>query len=227
MGVRRRAAEATGLIVVGRAETVLAGLARGRLVGAPEGPVRLSYLDPPFEPGDAFPSLEPPAAARAWERMMATCLGAAARILDRRGTVCLHVDRRLAPLCRGLVRDAFGTPVVEAAWERDPGAEGDALLFAGRAATACRGEWDGRTCGFRDEGLREVAEVAAGVAPFPHPKPVRLLRRIVATTTDPGDVVLDPFLGSGTSAAAAGAVGRSWIGIDRDVATLRRYAIPR
>jgi len=47
-------------------------------------------------------------------------------------------------------------------------------------------------------------------------KPEALLTRIVLATTKPGDVVLDPFLGTGTTAAVAKRLGRRWIGIERD-----------
>jgi site-specific DNA-methyltransferase (adenine-specific) len=46
--------------------------------------------------------------------------------------------------------------------------------------------------------------------------PIPLLERIVLMSTDPGDVVLDPFLGTGTTAIAAKALGRHFIGIDID-----------
>jgi adenine-specific DNA-methyltransferase len=46
-------------------------------------------------------------------------------------------------------------------------------------------------------------------------KPEKLLARIVALSTDPGDWVLDAFLGSGTTAAVAHKMGRRWIGIER------------
>ncbi len=46
-------------------------------------------------------------------------------------------------------------------------------------------------------------------------KPERLLARILELQTNPGDWVLDPFLGSGTTAAVAHKMGRSWVGIER------------
>jgi len=46
-------------------------------------------------------------------------------------------------------------------------------------------------------------------------KPERLIARIIAMSTDPGDWVLDAFLGSGTTAAVAHKAGRRWIGIER------------
>jgi modification methylase len=56
----------------------------------------------------------------------------------------------------------------------------------------------------------------AGRKLHPTQKPEALLGRILLATSRPGDVVLDPFLGSGTSAAVAKRLGRSWIGIERD-----------
>ncbi|HEY3819156.1 MAG TPA: site-specific DNA-methyltransferase [Polyangiaceae bacterium] len=46
-------------------------------------------------------------------------------------------------------------------------------------------------------------------------KPERLLARVLALSTDPGDWVLDAFLGSGTTAAVAHKMGRRWVGIER------------
>jgi DNA modification methylase len=52
-------------------------------------------------------------------------------------------------------------------------------------------------------------------------KPEALLTHILLATTKPGDVVLDPFLGMGTTAAVAKRLGRRWIGIERDL----QYAV--
>lgn len=49
---------------------------------------------------------------------------------------------------------------------------------------------------------------------YPTQKPVALLERIIAASSNPGDVVLDPFCGCGTAIAAAQKLGRKWIGID-------------
>ncbi len=45
-------------------------------------------------------------------------------------------------------------------------------------------------------------------------KPEQLLKRIIEMSTEPGDIVLDSFLGSGTTAATAHKLGRRWIGIE-------------
>lgn len=49
---------------------------------------------------------------------------------------------------------------------------------------------------------------------YPTQKPLALLERIISASSNPGDVVLDPFCGCGTAIAAAQKLGRQWIGID-------------
>lgn len=49
---------------------------------------------------------------------------------------------------------------------------------------------------------------------YPTQKPVALLERIIQASSNPGDIVLDPFCGCGTAVYAAEKLGRKWIGID-------------
>ena len=49
---------------------------------------------------------------------------------------------------------------------------------------------------------------------YPTQKPIKLLERIIRSSSDEGDVVMDPFCGCGTTLVAAERLGRSWIGID-------------
>jgi DNA modification methylase len=49
---------------------------------------------------------------------------------------------------------------------------------------------------------------------YPTQKPLALLERIIASSSNPGDVILDPFCGCGTAVHAAEKLGRSWAGID-------------
>jgi len=60
---------------------------------------------------------------------------------------------------------------------------------------------------------------------YPTQKPIGVLRRIVRASSNPGDLVLDPFAGSGTAGAAAAELGRRFLLIDDSpdaVATMRR-----
>ena len=61
----------------------------------------------------------------------------------------------------------------------------------------------------------------------PTQKPESLLERVVVASTNPGDLVLDPFMGSGTTGVAALRHGRRFIGIEMDEAYLEGIARPR
>lgn len=52
-------------------------------------------------------------------------------------------------------------------------------------------------------------------------KPMELLRRVILASTKPGDIILDPFMGSGTTAAAAKELGRNFIGFEQDLSYVR------
>ncbi len=56
----------------------------------------------------------------------------------------------------------------------------------------------------------------AGCKAHPTQKPESLLHRVILASTRPGDVVLDPFFGTGTTGAVAKMLGRSYIGIERE-----------
>jgi modification methylase len=59
---------------------------------------------------------------------------------------------------------------------------------------------------------------AAGRKVHPTQKPEALLHRLLLASTNPGDLVLDPFFGTGTTGAVARRVGRRWLGIERNPA---------
>jgi len=60
-----------------------------------------------------------------------------------------------------------------------------------------------------------------GSKAHPTQKPEALLYRILLACTKPGDVVLDPFFGTGTTGAVARRLGRRWIGIEREAAYVK------
>ncbi|MEM7663551.1 MAG: site-specific DNA-methyltransferase [Pseudomonadota bacterium] len=62
---------------------------------------------------------------------------------------------------------------------------------------------------------------AEGKKAHPTQKPEALLKRVLLATSNPGDIVLDPFSGTGTTAAVARALGRQYVGIERDADYLR------
>ena len=75
-------------------------------------------------------------------------------------------------------------------------------------------EQEGRKLGDVWTDLPPLQAISAERLGYPTQKPVALLERILSASSNPGDVVLDPFCGCGTTVHAAQKLGRSWIGID-------------
>ena len=74
--------------------------------------------------------------------------------------------------------------------------------------------WVNEDVGHNQESKKEINELFGADNAFDTPKPERLLQRIVHIATNPNDLILDSFLGSGTTAAVAHKMGRRWIGIE-------------
>lgn len=66
-----------------------------------------------------------------------------------------------------------------------------------------------------------------GVTPFDTPKPEELLQRIIHIGSNPGDIVLDVFAGSGTTAAVAQKMGRRWVTCELLESTFTTFTRPR
>jgi site-specific DNA-methyltransferase (adenine-specific) len=64
------------------------------------------------------------------------------------------------------------------------------------------------------DDISPINSQAAERLGYPTQKPLALLERVIQASSNPGDVVLDPFCGCGTTVAAAHKLGRRWIGID-------------
>ena len=84
-------------------------------------------------------------------------------------------------------------------------------LKAGNEDTQVRSDWYLPLC-TGGERLKDEA----GDKVHPTQKPEALLARILLSSSNPGDVVLDPFFGSGTTGAVAKRLGRHFVGIERD-----------
>lgn len=73
-----------------------------------------------------------------------------------------------------------------------------------------RSDWEFPICGGQERLKKDGHKV------HPTQKPEALIYRILLACTKPGDVVLDPFFGTGTTGAVAKRLGRHWIGIERE-----------
>ena len=83
-----------------------------------------------------------------------------------------------------------------------------------------RSDWVLPICGGQERLKRD------GVKAHPTQKPEALLYRVMLATTHKGDVVLDPFFGTGTTGAVAKRLGREWIGCERE-SLYREVALER
>jgi len=68
----------------------------------------------------------------------------------------------------------------------------------------------------RDVNLMAIPRPAYQAGGHPTPKPVELMERLILNSTDPGALVVDPFMGSGTTGLAAMRNGRIFVGVERD-----------
>jgi adenine-specific DNA-methyltransferase len=77
-----------------------------------------------------------------------------------------------------------------------------------------------------NEDAKEESRLLFG-REFDTPKPEGLLSRIISCATEEGDIVLDCFLGSGTTAAVAHKLRRRWVGVEWSAESVESFALPR
>lgn len=221
-----RSAVPTGLIHCGDNLAILRSL--------PDGCVDLAYADGPFFSGrehvgkckqtgkrlafdDRFKSLD-----LYIEFMRLRCVELH-RVLAPTGSLFLHCDDSAGAYLGLMLDEVFGADnlVNHIVWKRTNAHNGgktygrihDKILFYGRTRDYY---FDGSavTCGDLWEDIPGLNQGAKERTGYPTQKPVALLERIIRAASRPGDVVLDPFAGSGTALVAAENLGRRWIGID-------------
>lgn len=95
------------------------------------------------------------------------------------------------------------------------------------AGTPPRTWWTHEEVGHNRAAKHEIKAIFPKQNPFTTPKPERLLERIIHIATNPGDIVLDVFAGSGTTAAVAHKMGRRWVTCELLEDTMERFTQPR
>ena len=113
------------------------------------------------------------------------------------------------------------------------GANGDGMPIIKRylsevqSGVVPRTWWTSDEAGHNQEAKRDhLNKLLPNIEPFATPKPERLLQRILHIATNPGDLVLDSFAGSGTTGATAQKMGRRWIMIEMGEHA-RTHIVPR
>jgi len=86
--------------------------------------------------------------------------------------------------------------------------------------------WPFQEVGSTRNSAAEIKNLLGGKT-FATPKPEALIERIIHLATQKGDIVLDCFAGSGTTAAVAHKMGRRWVAVELMPATVEDYILPR
>lgn len=90
-----------------------------------------------------------------------------------------------------------------------------------------RSIWMANEIGSSDSAKAELKKVLPGKQIFATPKPEPLLTRVLEAATEPGDLVLDCFAGSGTTPVVAQRMGRRWVAVELSGASIDSYISPR
>jgi DNA modification methylase len=163
------------------------------------------------ESGSAWRDYDPTAKARHWQpssylyKKYAEITGedlAQYPLLERLDRLdeigLIHWTRQKVPRYKHYLADAPGVALQDI-WAYQPGSEG---LVSGPPP------------GGIDEDVKWLGRTHAERVGYPTQKPEGVLERIIRSSSQEGDIVLDPFCGCGTSVAVAQRLGRQWIGID-------------
>ncbi len=167
------------------------------------------------------------------------------RVLKPNGSLYLHIDFREAHYCKILLDEIFGREnfLNEIIWAYDFGGGQKTAgrpsmttsfitqkmqkttLSTGRTSTASLTwllDWWGRkrqtraNCLRTPGGIRSLGQTAKKKTGYPTQKPLGVLERIIRASSNPGDLVLDFFAGSGTTGAACLKLGRRFILVDNN-----------
>lgn len=87
--------------------------------------------------------------------------------------------------------------------------------------------WGPHETGTNDDATRHMLELFPERDAFATPKPEALLQRVIHVASDPNDLVLDFFAGSGTTLSVAHKMGRQWIGVETSRDVFDAYFVPR
>lgn len=87
--------------------------------------------------------------------------------------------------------------------------------------------WSSADTGTNDDAKRHLMSLFPLAEVFDTPKPEQLIERIIHIATNPGELVVDLFGGSGTTAAVAHKMRRRWLVAERSVQTVLEFIIPR
>jgi len=158
------------------------------------------------------------------------------------GTLYLHCDTTASHYLKILLDSVFGPQnyLNEISWLRSqPKSHAkvnlsrcrDLILVYGKSENVTFHKIPGMSITYNWDDIEHLHNSDKEKLLYPTQKPVSLLERILEASSNPGDLVLDPFCGCGTTIVAAEKLGRRWVGIDIspvaiDVMTRERKDFP-
>ncbi|WP_336644608.1 site-specific DNA-methyltransferase [Microbacterium sp. USHLN186] len=87
--------------------------------------------------------------------------------------------------------------------------------------------WGSSDVGTNDDAKKHLLQLFPNSTVFDTPKPEELLERIIHIASNPGELVVDLFAGSGTTAAVAHKMRRRWVTVERNTQTVLDFTLPR
>jgi len=197
--------------------------------------VKCVYIDPPYNVNMLSTHFNDNMIHSEWLNMMRERLVILHQLLKEDGTIWISINDGECHYLKILCDEIFGKAnfLMTIIWEKADVKDNltpyiceshDYILCYAKNRKACEPElrkkfkfrtiWKKEEVGDTFEALDEVEKFNT-VDVFPTPKPERLLYRIIEIATNPEDLVLDCFGGSGTTAAVAHKMGRKWIVIEQ------------
>lgn len=158
-----------------------------------------------------------------WESKMDAFFSSAARVMKRRGSLIVFMSLiKIQSIIELAVKHGFYYKTTGIWHKTNPIPRNMNLQFVNSTEAWLYFTFGAATGTFRNNGKVEHDFIETSVVPLsekklgrhPTQKPVELMKHFVKLLTDEGDVVLDPFMGSGSSGVAAVKLGRKFIGIE-------------
>jgi len=199
----------------------------------PSDSIDLIYLDPPFFTqtnwekngnrfSDKFKDMEE------YINFMSLRLKELHRILKPTGSIYLHCDHHASHYLKIEMDKIFNNYQTTIIWKKSTyifGERGNRIFPENSDYILVYTKGDKYIYNIQDSE-DEVSNIWTDISrltksKYPTQKPEKLLERIILASSNPGDMVLDPFCGSGTTLVVAKKLGRNYIGIDQSEDSIR------
>jgi DNA modification methylase len=198
------------------------------------GKVKCVFIDPPYNTGSAFTHYDDGVEHSLWLGLMRDRLELIKRLMSEDGSLWITIDDNECHYLKVLCDEVYGRDkfVAGIVWQNRYSRSNHAsislshntvLVYATKSFKQYLQDagpivpntwWPHEDAGHSDEAKKEIQAIFGKADVFDTPKPERLLNRIMQIATNPGDLVLDSFAGSGTTGAVARKMGRRWIMVE-------------